>query len=306
MSYGFLATNENNQVLVSSDTRNLHFLGKYTSPTLIKQTDYYGGLRHLRYSFSCAVTPVPFYTAPSQGAYYSIARVANVGGNSWEVDVITSSTSSNYPELYVFCDPRGTTSTEGFGMQVFHSDGTPSFDSRKQPLAVVGGGNITHPSNPRNASISGLSARYCSSDAGYQLAPDNESAALVVGTLPAKPMFHYSSLAQAEREAQFYDSQESCSSWDCGTCVLYSTTDRWWSTYWAFYRGGLKISGTNAVKAGWITVEWGCNWTHNSDSSFIGIGVGGSSGIGGSWPYSNETINLSSAAVIIADAARYD
>jgi hypothetical protein len=306
MTYGFLATNQNNQVLVSSDTRNLHFLGKYINPTVVKSTDYYGGLRYLRYSFDCSVTPVPFYTVPSPGAYYSIARIANVSSGHWEVDIITNSTNANYPELYVFCDPRGTSSTEQFGMMVYRDDGTPSFDSRKRPLAVIGGGQITHPTNPRNAGIGGLSARYCGSEAGYQLAPDNESASLFVGSIPAKPMFHYSSLAQAERQAQFYDEESDCTGFDYGVCIGYSVSDRWWSTYWAFYRGGLRIDGTNSVRAGWITVEWGCNWTHNSDSNFIGIDTGGSSGVGGSWPYSNETINLSSAAVIMADAARYD
>jgi hypothetical protein len=306
MSHGFLATNNSGQVLVSSDTRNLHFLGKYSSPTLVKQTDSYGGLRHLRYSFSCPVTPVPFYTMPTASAYYAIARIANTTGSTWEVDIITSSTSSNYPQLYVFVDPRGITSTEAYGMQVFQSDGSVSFDSRSRPLAVQGGGSITHPSNPRNASHGSLSARNCSSSFGSNFAPDNESGDLVVGTLPAKPIFHYSSLAQAERQQEYYDSEDECSSWDCGTCVFYTTTKRWWSTYWTFYRGGLRISGTNAVRAGWITVEWGCNWRYNEDSDFLGIGVGGSSGIGGYWPYSNETINLSSAAVIIADGARYD
>jgi hypothetical protein len=59
-----------------------------------------------------------------------------------------------------------------------------------------------------------------------------------------------------------------------------------------------------SLKAGWIVVEKGCNWTYYKDSEFLGIG--GDSGTGGNWPYSNETINLAANTVIVADGARYD
>jgi hypothetical protein len=88
-------------------------------------------------------------------------------------------------------------------------------------------------------------------------------------------------------------------------CVGVERDYRWTSNYWSFYRGGIRRNG-NQIDAGWVTVSFGCNWTYTKDSAFIGIGTGGSSGVGGTWPYSNETLNLVYAPVIIADGSRYD
>ena len=303
MTFGFLALNNNNEVLVSSDMRTLHLVAKLTSPTVTGSSSAYGGYVELTYTVACAVTPVPFFTMPVDG-YYGIAAVRQVSG-AWEIKIIRSGTSTSYPEVYVFADPRAVVSTEQFGMQVFRDDGTPAFDSRRRPLAVTGGAAVVHTSNPRS-SIPGLGSRYCSSGTGNGgFTPDSENGPYGVGSMPAKPMFHYSSLAQAEREAAYYSKDESCTGVDYGICIGYSTTDEYWSHYWAFYRGGIRKSGSN-LYAGWIVVNGGCWWSTYSDSDFIGIGTGSDSGNGGDSPYSNETINLSAAAVIVGDASRYD
>lgn len=303
MSHGFLAVNNSNQVLISSDTRNLHLVTKSTSPSVTDSSSAYGGFVELTYTIQSSVTPVPFFTMPT-GDYYGIAGVKNTTGDTWEIRVIRSGTSSTYPELYVFADPRAVTATDTHGMQVFRDDGTASFDSRRRPLAVTGGTAVSHTSNPRS-SIPGLGSRYCSSGTGNGgFTPDTENGPYGV-SVPAKPMYHYSSLAQAEREAAFYSKDESCTGVDYGICIGYSTTDEYWSHYWAFYRGGIRYSSGN-LYAGWIVVRGGCWWTTYSDSSFVGIGTGSDSGNGGQSPYSNDTINLASTAVIIGDASRYD
>lgn len=305
MSYGFLAVNNNNEVLVSSDTRNLHLVAKLSSPTLTNSSSYYGGFVELTYTVQCLVTPVPFFTMPT-GDYYGIAGIKNTTGNTWEIRIIRSGTGASYPEVYVFADPRAVVSSETYGMQVFRDDGTPAFDSRRSPLAVTGGTAVTHTSNPR-ASIPTLSAIQCNSGSDHGgFTPDSESSAYALGSVPNKPMFHYSSLAQAERQSSFYYEDEDCTGFDVyGACLGYETADEFWSHYWAFYRGGIRRSSTN-LYAGWIVVGGGCWWTTYSDSDFFGIDTGGGGGNGGQSPYSNETINLSSAAVIIGDASRYD
>ena len=304
MTYGFLALNNNNEVLVSSDTRNLHLVAKLAAPAVTNTSTAYGGFVELTYTVECAVAPVPFFTMPT-GDYYGIAGIKNTTGITWEIRIIRSGTSGSYPEVYVFADPRAVVSSEAFGMQVFRDDGSASFDSRRSPLAVTGGTAVSHTSNPRS-SIPGLSARYCGSgNTNGGFTPDSENGPYGVGSIPNKPMFHYSSLSQAEREAAYYDKDESCNGFDYGFCVGYSTTDEFWSHYWAFYRGGIRQSGNN-LYAGWVVVNGGCWWSTYSDSDFIGIGTGSDSGNGGDSPYSNETINLSSAAVIIGDASRYD
>jgi hypothetical protein len=105
MSYGFQAVNDNNQVLVSSDTRNLHFIQKIAAPRntvisatdpdagVIYQSEYFGGIRHWRYTATCATTPVPFFTMPTSD-YHAVVRVENKGNNRWDIELIRSGTSS--------------------------------------------------------------------------------------------------------------------------------------------------------------------------------------------------------------------
>ena len=88
-------------------------------------------------------------------------------------------------------------------------------------------------------------------------------------------------------------------------CVGFEREYYFTSKYWAFYRGGMRWD-SGSLRAGWIVVEKGCNWTYDKFSGFLGIGTGGDSGTGGNWPYSNETINLTANTVIVADGARYD
>jgi len=203
MSYGFLATNNNNEVLISSDTRNLHFLGKYSSPTLTNSATAYGGFKELTYTITSSVIPVPFFDMPTND-YYGIVGIKNTSGDNWEVKLIRSGTNSTYPSLYVFVDARGVAATDDYGLIVYKDDGTVSFDSRRGPLVVTGGAAVTHPSNPLSTTISGLNDVECGSGTSHsELTPDNESSAYNVGTLSSTPIFHYSSLAQAEREAEF-------------------------------------------------------------------------------------------------------
>jgi len=157
MSSGFLALNNNNKVLVSSDTRNLHFLGKAIYNATIKSFDGYGGLRQYTFRIACNVTPVPFITMPTADAY-GVSAVRQVTTGIWEIEVIRSGTGDAVPEVYVFCDPRGFSSARdsGYGMLVLANDGTPAFDSRLSPLLVTNGFTVTQASNPLTVSPSGL------------------------------------------------------------------------------------------------------------------------------------------------------
>ena len=307
MSYGFLALNNNNQVLVSSDTRNLHLIAKLTAPYVVDYaTDYYGGIRILRYRVTCSAYPVPFFTMPTPD-FYGTTRITNLGNGDWDIEIVRSGSSNTYPVVCVFADPRAGSPTETYGMQVFNNDGTPSFDSRMSPLAITGGVAVTQPSNPRPSFPYGLNAQYCGSseaDCGGFFAPTEYNSYSLSGQ-PTSPMFFYPSLAQAEREAQFHTSDDDCLGSDkFGVCITRTTYD-WNSWYWAFYRGGIKWTGSQ-IQAGWVTVKFGCHWLYEQDDSMLGIGTGGSSGSSGTWPYSNETLNLTASTVLVADASRYD
>lgn len=162
MSWGFLATNATGQVLVSSETRNLHFVGKATYDRTINQFDGYGGLRHWAFRITCNVTPVPFFTMPTED-YYAVAAVRTTGPEVWEIEVIRSGTGNSVPEVYVFADPRGIARSPdtNYGMLVLRDDGTPSFDSRFKPLVITGGTNVAPPANPLTNPVTFVTAKYC-------------------------------------------------------------------------------------------------------------------------------------------------
>jgi hypothetical protein len=162
MSRGFLATNQNGQVLISSDTRNLHFVGKAQLSRVINQFDGYGGLRHWAFSIDCNVTPVPFFTMPTSD-FYAVAAVRSVSVAKWEIEIIRSGISNEPPEVYVFADPRGATYApdSNYGLLVLRDDGTPSFDSRYTPLVITGGTSVAPPHNPLTNPVINVSARFC-------------------------------------------------------------------------------------------------------------------------------------------------
>jgi len=64
------------------------------------------------------------------------------------------------------------------------------------------------------------------------------------------------------------------------------------------------------VKAGWGTHDFGCNYYfyNSGGGGVIGglFGPGSNTNVGGTWPYTNETLNLASNTVIMADGSKYD
>ena len=310
MSFGFLAVNNNNQVLVSSDTRNLHLIAKLTSPAeTIYTSQNYGGMRKWRYRVNSAVTPMPFFTMPTAD-YYGITRILQVATNVWDIEVIRSGTGDSVPEVYVFADPRAVSSADTYGMVIYRDDGSPAFDSRLRPLVIYGGITVTHSGNPRDSFPYGLSSDNCGSgeaSSGGIFAPNTYNGYGFDQNAPVKPIYFFSSLAQAEREAHYHRSHRSCTGFDAyGGCVGYGTEENWNSWYWAFYRGGICSPSRNELRAGWVVSNFGCNYSYSKDNSFVGIGVGGGGGSGGSWPYSNKSLNISNNVVIMSDGAKYD
>lgn len=141
--------------------------------------------------------------------------------------------------------------------------------------------------------------------AGSTMGPDqkNDYPFTAVGY---KPMFFYPSISQAQREFSFSETDRSCTGFNAyGNCIGFEDKYYYTSNYWAFYRSGVRyINGT--LSCGWITVEFGCNWTYKEKEKFLGIGIGSDSGSGGTWPYSNETLNLTPTTVIVGNGGDYD
>jgi len=307
-TFGIELENNNGQVLISSNSKNLHLVAKLFAPTQVMYSeDGYGGIRILRYRVSCSLPPCPFFTMPSQSDFYGLTRITSPSTGLWDIEIIKSGSAANFPEVYVFAEPGAQPEpTEEYGLAVYNEANETAFDSRLLPLVVTGGVTTNHPTNPKTSYSGTLSAQYCGSSGSGYFAPNNYNT-FEVGSMPSKPMFLFTSLAQAEREATFSASEEECDGVPdgYGGCAGAQRIYTWVSTYWAFYRGAIRRT-TTSIQAGWATASYGCNWTYQKESTLIGIGTGGTSGQGGSWPYSNETLNLGARGVVISDAAIYD
>lgn len=221
--------------------------------------------------------------------------------------------SAQIPKLIVFADARAVTGSETFGLKVFRDDGTAAFDNRKSPLIINQITSVSHPSNATNSfSGSGLSARNSGgpvSTWSSQAAP-NQHNNISVNTMPTNQMFYYSTVTQVHQQASVSEAEEECDGVEVkGNCLGSKRIYYWRSTYWNFYRGGIKRNNNTSVHAGYIGVEFGAYHSRTLDSSFFGVSSGGSSGSSvGKWPWDSGQINTAGTGVntlIIADATNY-
>lgn len=304
MSNGFLTVNGNNQVLISSDTKNLHYVGQYIDPTnYIKNETGYGGINIVNYRVYCLTVPVPFFTMPDTSCYYAIGRINQVSSGVWNIEVVKSGSNANYPVLYIFSEPAGATSSGTHGLIVYRDDNSTAFDSRLSPLAITHSFNVSHPFLPRSAIPYGtLEPQTCNAESGAQpnsFIPTNYNTFYLGSALPAEPMFFYASLAQSCIDTSAYHNE----TFDL---FFYKEYEEWWSTYWAFYRGAVKINSSTSILVGWLGINHGCNWRYSRSNSILGVPVRTDNPNGGQPPYNNDTINLDSTSFLIADASRYN
>lgn len=230
----------------------------------------------------------------------------------WEIELIRSGTSNTVPEVYVFAEAQAASlsPTDTFGLKVINDDGTTSFDSRLGPLVLAGGITAIPPTiaAPSWSGGESLTNASCNFDPGAQAAPTNFNS-YNVGALPAKPIYFYPSIAQSEKEVLWRGNWTyyfSCVGnpffgYACGNST-YSERYGW---SWAFYRSGISRSG-NYINAGWVTTDHGCYYRTDETLRGAGTVIGGGGYAGGSWPYSNETLNLNSGVCLISDGALYD
>jgi len=302
-TYGFLATNGNSQVLISSKTKNLHFLGKATYYQTLQSTNSYGGIRRWSYRINCITTPVPFFTTPTSESY-AILRMTVVAADTWEIEIIKSGSSDVKPEVYIFTEANGQiTPNTSWGMKVLNETSGVTYDSRLRPLIVKAGGSATQPYDPLTSvpPPGALDAAYCQSDASPYLLPSATTGSSIGGVSIVKPIVNYQSVSQAQRQFQV--------SFVRKTGFFVKQTYVYHSYYWVFCRGGISVAQSGStlnITNGWVAVDYSCNWTYSKESTFIGIGVGGNSRTGGTWPFENTSINMNPVSFIVSDGSLYD
>ena len=336
MSYGFEAKNNSGKVIINDTIENLHFVGKATRqsssggygdfPSYGGANDTLDGRVLHEYRITSAGTPVAFikpndyarwhaiikqYYVPisASNAAQSTAHRSGVDDSSaiWVIQVLMSGTStSNPPDLYCFINAHHMDfipNTDTHGMIVFKADGTKTFDSRRQPLAITGGGSAgAPPSDPTNSSglpgtSTGHAWNYSSNDHDFRSSNRytdiTDSAANV-----SNAMFSCPSIAQGVYKRQQHGYKESCG-YGVGCQDHHST-----ASFWVMYRQAFRLRNGH-FDSGWNC--WAAGYSFSSSFESGGwFGGGGGSYSSGTMPYTAKTINLQSNAYIIADSSRYD
>ena len=317
MAYGFEAKNDNGKVIINDTIENLHFIGKATrggnNSAYGDYPGYGGGNDSLDgrvihyYTVTCSGTPVAFIKPNDYARWHGIIK-QSVSGTTWSFDVMVSGTStSNPPDIYCFvnADDIPVPSGETYGMQVFKADGTTkTFDSRRQPLAITGGGSIVSPSDPTNSSgLPGTTnnASWQSSSNDHDFRSSNRYNTVADSAAnTTNAMFSCPSLAQAVYSRVINGYKCSNHPYPQSGCQEHWST-AWW---WVMYRAAFRLRSGN-FDAGWTNYQAGYWYQEHYDSGgWFGSGSGGYTS--GNRPYSDKTINLQNNAFIIADSSRYD
>jgi hypothetical protein len=319
MAYGFEAKNDSGKVIINDTIENLHFIGKATRgsadsnygdiPGYSGSNDTLDGRVVHTYTITCSGTPVAFIKPADYARWHAVIK-QSVSGTTWTFQVMISGTStSNPPDVYCFVNADDVpSSSDTHGLLVFKSDGTTkTFDSRKQPLAITGGGTAVAPSDPTNSSglpgtTTGHSWNYSSNDHDFRssnrFTAISDSAANTSTT-----MFSCPSLAQAVYKRQQHGFKESCSCFPiigCFNCQDHHST----AAFWVMYRSAFRLR-SDYFDAGWTGYAAGYSFSSSFESGGW-FGGGGGSYSSGSMPYTAKTINLQSNAYILADSSRYD
>ena len=179
MAHGLLVKNDDDEVLIDSDFKHYHFLGKYNHTSVTQVPDILEGgvangaqgsnankgMQNMPskgeiYKYTVAVNglipPICFIKPTSTGSsapFTGIVLTKQVSTN-WEIWVFQSTVTSASPVLYCFAplsQISNSTSTT-HGLKTFDSSGVATFDSRFKPLRVVGGGDITSPTTAHTGS----------------------------------------------------------------------------------------------------------------------------------------------------------
>ncbi len=321
MAYGFEAKNDSGNVIINDTIENLHFIGKATRgsndvaaggdsyndfPGYSGSNDALDGRVVHYYTITCSGTPVAFIKPNDYSRWHGIIK-QSVSGTTWSFDVMISGESqSNPPDLYCFVNADDIPSvSDTYGMIVYKSDGTTkTFDSRRQPLAITGGGTASAPpSDPTNSSgtpgtSTGHSWNYSSNDHDFRSSnrytEHSDSNANTSTT-----MFACSSLAQGVYKRQQHGYKRSCGCCGFG-CQDHHSTAAWW----VMYRQAFRLR-TGKFDSGWTNYAGGYSFSSSYESGGW-FGGGGGSYSTGSMPYTAKTINLQSNAYILADSSRYD
>jgi hypothetical protein len=339
MSYGFFSTNTNNEIIISENTVNHHYVGKATytgSSSAQSQIKGYSGsysrldgINYLNYYIDVPLGDPLVFIHPKEDIFdiperkYAIFKkypVFSGGLTRIHIQVIMTGVIEDrhkysgsilpeyVPDLHCFDEPAFAPLSDNLphGLQVYKEDGTIGFDSRKRPLAIIGGGEHEPPEDPTNGSglpgyTDGHPWKYKTNDHDFRSTLRKNSVAVDVGNRDFKNiMFATSTIAQAcwVREMHGYKNSRG---W-------FSSQKHWsWASWWVMYRNccGLREDSTGLYfDSGWGPVKSGFYFSIRFQDGGL-FGGGGGSSTTGTPPFQQQTLNLRPSMFLLADATTY-
>lgn len=341
MAYGFKAFNYGNELLIDSSTKNLFFLNKALFINTVSTQSNCGGSIVVAYQITVPTNrvPVPFFTHPYTDRYIGLISINPISTNTWEIRLLISGTStSTLPEVYIFIEYDNVLAPYGSYGLVIYQDGSNSevtFDSRCKPLIIKTSIDITPTSSPYTRtdyqmatgnSTNGDNLGYLESPGGSainnattifnKLVPDNSNSYSVTNISVTKPIFNYSTIAQAYKKYYLRDcvQYDTYSAIDLPKWFPNHTTIVYWNNFATFSRPGIKYStsGNNlTIILGWIVVTPGqqndsssgreyTTKTFAPNTSYDGVGS-----VYGKF-LNSQSLNIRASTVTIADGSKYD
>jgi len=285
---GLLIKNNNGNVIVDSDFSHYHFLGKYSPSNTITDlpeilygpgNQSYGPNENKDLNSLPDVGVLYEYLIPSNGVRPPLCFIKPVSatssapyigiiltikeGTSWKVSVFSSFQASGAtPTIYAFCPINQITgwAPDDFGLVTKNRFGSVTFDSRRKPLVVTGGGVIKAPTQAHTGSTGSGWAASLNPNATDEVSY-NGTGDVGASSLNGDTIFYCPSIAHACQEYTRGDNDSGVYDWK---------SYEWYRSdiNWAFYRQGFRVVD-GVLKSMYGTYAIGHVYNHTSDSSSI-------------------------------------
>lgn len=177
MAYGLIIRNNNDRIVISSDTNGISFVGNATFTNTTKPDGYVSagvaaipgsGTPFYIYTISCEYPPMIFMQLTS--AYFIVCSINSIGTNLWEI-VVGGPIWTSPPILKCFARLSGQ-GVAGYGLRVRNANGDRTWDSNEKMLIVKrkidfsAASNISTEDIHQDVSFSGFTAPYVMNTSG--------------------------------------------------------------------------------------------------------------------------------------------
>lgn len=289
MSYGVTVRNPQGRILLSTEVEPFAFWKKLRGNSLVGEQTY-------ELEVQAPAYPLAF-VAPETGESASVVKTEEAG-DVWRLYVVAS---SDRFEVYCFVPSRYVEATAAYGMRLYDSEGSVTYDSGKNPLVV-------------------RDARWVAPGDNFSFTDCRKP---MVSLFPKgiretqQTSWHFDKEIETEREyvCSLDDEGKYSCEWVKNT---YSCTTRWALTKWRIYRPTFRprsgVFGSlpwTQFGSGSFTHSYSTTCTHRGGPSLLPSysdkpAHAGHFSRGEPPPYPNGQINSDEHLVLISDGAIYD